>query len=108
MSFRVGDKVALLSLGQGPELCRVDAVTEQYVQIDDGTRWTHQGTAYPTGDETCTERHDLELELRQLRRVARNLMERLGEPDVDVERDIVPIVQELEGLIRRRRAKDRW
>lgn len=107
LQFRVGDKVALISRGwAAPELYRVARVLKRFVELDDGSRWTHLGGPYPR-DSLCfmhirpwTPQHERECLVAQAATTARNIFERLNERSPNVA-EAAPLVDELQKLLDR-------
>ena len=49
MEWTVGQEVAMRGLGWGSdvEIGKVKRVTKRFVELEDGSRWTHGGSTYP-------------------------------------------------------------
>jgi hypothetical protein len=104
--FSVGDAVALCG-GNTIEMCRVASIGDR-VELDDGSWWTLRGRALQ-GDchiEPWSERHERAQKLREMTRLARNLLERLGEQNVSLVYDCGPLVDELASCVARERKRN--
>lgn len=100
--FEVGQKVAIVCrIGSVPTMHRIKRIMKRFIELDDGSRWTHYGSPYPRRDwpgqhlTAWTEQHTRQRQIANALTAARNLVERLRENEVREARALTETISEI-------------
>lgn len=116
VTFCVGDKIAVTCRSWlAPEMHRVARVLKHSVELDDGSRWDHDGQPYPRDSRSFilelsgmqiapwTKTHERDCMVAEAIRTARNLVERLCERELKEAQQLNDELQRMLHKLRRRR-----